>query len=204
MKNSPLKIGVTGCAGSGKSLVCKRFSRLGLRVVSCDEIARQVVEPGTKAHGQLVALFGDLMVGDDGYLDRKKLRALISRSPADRERLEGVVQPAIVEEMLRLLEEAGDILVVAEVPLLFELGLDRYFDVTVTVAAPRDVLVERISARDGVDFKSARSLLDMQMSQQDKIDGADHVIWNSTGVDSLYKAVDKLYSKIRNSLLDMG
>ncbi|MBI9090898.1 MAG: dephospho-CoA kinase [Desulfobacterium sp.] len=204
MKNYPLKIGVTGCAGSGKSLVCKRFSQLGLRVVSCDEIARQVVEPGAKAHGQLVALFGKGMVGDDGNLDREKLRDLIIGSPVDRERLEGVVQPAIVAEMLRQLEGAGDLLVVAEVPLLFELGLDPYFDVTVTVAAPRGMLVERISARDGVDSRSARSLLDMQMSQQDKVDGADHVIWNSTGVDSLYRAVDKLYSTIKNSLLDMG
>jgi dephospho-CoA kinase len=197
MKKFPIKIGVTGCAGSGKSLVCKRFSQLGLRVVSCDEIARQVVEPGTKAHGRLVELFGESMVGDDGFLDRKKMRALISNSPGDREKLEGVVQPAIVEEMSRLLEEAGGGLVVAEVPLLFELDLDQYFDVTMTVTAPRDVLVQRISVRDGVDFKSARSLLDMQMSQQDKIDRADHVVWNSGSVDSLFVRVDELYSSIK-------
>ncbi len=177
---------------------------MGLRMVSCDEIARQVVEPGTKAHGRLVELFGGAMVGGDGRLDRKKLRVLISNSTGDRERLEGVVQPAIVEEMSRLLEEAGDDLVIAEVPLLFELDLEQYFDMTVTVAAPRDVLVQRVSARDGVDFKSARSLLDMQMSQQDKIDRADHVIWNSDSVESLFVKVDELYSSIKNSFLDMG
>ncbi|MCP4115449.1 MAG: dephospho-CoA kinase [Desulfobacteraceae bacterium] len=204
MKNTPIKIGVTGCAGSGKSLVCKRFSQLGLKVVSCDGIARQVVEPGTKAHGQLVAMFGKSMLGDDGGLDRKKLRALISGSPADRERLEGVVQPAIVAEMLRLLGEPGGELVVAEVPLLFELDLDRHFDVTMVVAAPRETLIQRISVRDGVDFDSAGSLLDMQMSQEEKIDRADHVLWNTGSVDSLCSRVDELFGIIRNSLLDMG
>ncbi|MFO7750200.1 MAG: dephospho-CoA kinase [Desulfobacteraceae bacterium] len=195
-----VKIGVTGTAGSGKSLVCSRFSRWGIAVVSCDEIARQVVMPGLPAYDALVSYFGRRIVLKDGTLDRSSLRRVISRSPAQREKLEGIVQPAILAElsvqMTRAVKDKGSI-VAAEVPLLFELGLEDQFDFLITVAAEEEQRVQRIARRDRVSQEQAAALLAMQMSQQEKTAGADLVLWNTDSVDDFSFTVDSLAIKLK-------
>jgi len=200
MEKKSVKIGVTGTAGSGKSLVCSRFSQSGIAVVSCDEIARQVVMPGLPAYDALVSHFGRRIVLKNGTLDRSSLRRVISRSPAQREKLEGIVQPAILEElsaqMTRALKGRGGI-VAAEVPLLFELGLGDRFDVLITVAAEKEQRVQRVARRDSVSEDQAADLLAMQMSQQEKTAGADLVLWNTGSVDAFFSTVDSLALKLK-------
>ncbi|MEA1968492.1 MAG: dephospho-CoA kinase [Thermodesulfobacteriota bacterium] len=193
------KIGVTGSAGSGKSLVCRRFAKLGLVVVSCDEIARQVVEPGMSAYEELVFFFGQRVVLKGGGLDRMGLRKIISRDPELKKSLENIVQPAILRELfcqINMAEEKGAGVVAAEVPLLFELGLEKMFDLLITVASEKKKMVKRIVKRDLVSEKDAERLINMQMSQKEKIAGSDIVVWNSGSVDEFLLSVDKLLLKI--------
>ncbi|MFO7885718.1 MAG: dephospho-CoA kinase [Desulfobacteraceae bacterium] len=195
MKKKILKIGITGSAGSGKSLVCGRFSACGLPVVSCDDIARQVVLPKAPAHEKLVALFGQNIVLPSGHLDRKYLRTRIARSSQDRKKLEEIVQPAVLEELLRQIDSAVETtpsLVAAEVPLLFELGLEKKFDFSITVAAEMGDRVKRIACRDSVTEKQAKDLIALHMSQEKKIEKADAVLWNTGTMDELYRAADEL------------
>ncbi len=202
MANKILKIGVTGSAGSGKSLVCKAFGRLGLETLDCDEIARQVVAPGRAAYTKIVSVFGARVVGSDGYLDRAALRKVILAHPDLRKKLESIVQPIIINEMdcqmtgLRYKMEPA---CAVEVPLLFELDLSDHFDTVVVVTSPDKVLLDRIVARDGVDRQYAKKLLALQMVQDEKIQRADCVITNDGDPSELFQAVSLLYEKLKKS-----
>ncbi len=200
------KIGVTGSAGSGKSLVCRRFSELGLYVISSDKIARQVVEPGKPAYKQLINLCGKQFVRKDGRLNRPMLRKLISSSPEIRKKLENIVQPEILKELfsqIRARQEQGTKIIVAEVPLLFELNLKSKFDLTITIASDKNKMKARIAARDGVTEDEAEKILTLQIPQRLKIKNADKIIWNNGDIQALFMEVDQIYSEISNSFIDI-
>ncbi len=197
-----LKIAVTGSAGSGKSLVCKRFGQLGLVILDCDQIARQIVEPGEPAYKKVVALFGEGILQKNKEFDRLKLRNIIVDQPDKRAQLEGILHPGILDELWIQIKTAAfdkEYAVAVEVPLLFELSMEKQFDVTVTVAAKEVDLVKRISCRDDVPQASAQKVLDLQMPQQHKIDRSDYVIWNAGKTQELYDAVDNLYMDIKKN-----
>ena len=199
-----LKIAVTGSAGSGKSLVCRRLAQIGVVTLDCDKIARQVVEPGTQGFDKVVELFGRTVVGKQGTLDRAKLRNRIVRDPRMRKRLEGILHPQIMKEMLVQMETAvyeAKKMVAVEVPLLFETGMDRLFDLTIVVMADDHDLVKRISERDTVTQTDARKMLGLQMSQQEKSQRADHVIINRGTLPELFDSVDDLFDRIQKEFL---
>ena len=196
-----LKIGVTGSAGSGKSLVCEGFRRIGLITLDCDEIARQVVEPGRTAYDLVVKAFGAEVVAPDRTLDRPALRRMIVTTKGSREKLESILHPVIISETVRLMEEAvysKQKSCAVEVPLLFELGMENLFDVVVVVTASDSTLVDRISRRDGVNRESAQKLLAIQMPQSEKVQKADYVIENRGEPEAVFKSVDGLYQKLVN------
>lgn len=199
-----LKIGVTGSAGSGKSLVCKGFAELGLNTFDCDRIARQVVEPGKPAYDQVVALFGAGVVGPDLQLDRARIRQIIVDDGRMRQALEAIVHPQIIREMQHLMDTAvyaKEPACAVEVPLLFELDMASYFDLTLVVTADQDLLEERIAARDGVSVENARKMLALQMSQAEKAARADVVIENKGDRSELLKTLETLYNRLKKERL---
>lgn len=186
------KIGVTGSAGSGKSVVCGRLEELGLTVISSDKIAREVVLPGQSAYLDVVKLFGRSIVLPDGLLDRAALRRVISSDRDMGKQLESIVQPAIIAELSRRVSMGTcENPIVVEVPLLFELDMASMFDVTVVVAADENMLVQRVADRDNVSLEDAAGLLFLQMPQSIKVDLADYVIWNKKGMAELVVVVDQ-------------
>lgn len=199
-----LKIGVTGSAGSGKSLVCEGFRRIGLVTLDCDAIARQVVEPGRAAYNMVVKAFGSKIVAPDRTLDRPALRRMIVTTKGSREKLESILHPIIISETVSLMDEAvhsKQKSCAVEVPLLFELGMENLFDVVVVVTASDSALVERISRRDGVDRESAQKLLAIQMPQSEKVQKADYVIENRGEPEAVFNSVGVLYRKLINQRL---
>ncbi|MCM2286078.1 MAG: dephospho-CoA kinase [Desulfobacula sp.] len=199
-----LKIAVTGSAGSGKSLVCKRFKEIGLVTLDCDRIARQVVEPGEQGFKDIVQLLGQDVLSNTGELDRPKLRNLIINDPGIRKKVEGLLHPRILEQMMLQISNAeySDIKAVAvEVPLLFESGMDQFFDLTIAIMAKDQDLVKRISRRDQVKETDAQKMLDLQMSQEEKTARADHVILNLGTSAELFESVDILFHKIQKEFL---
>ena len=199
MEESILKIGVTGSAGSGKSLVCEGFQKLGLVTLDCDVIARQVVEPGQAAYKKVVKAFGQGVLTKDLTLDRAGLRNIIVDKPELRKKLEAILHPAIIKEMVQQMKTADYIKEPAcavEVPLLFELDMAGHFDCVVVVTAKDEHLVERIAARDGVNIESAQKILDIQMPQGEKIKRADHVVKNTGDKNELFESIAVLYQKL--------
>ncbi|WDP93173.1 MAG: dephospho-CoA kinase [Desulfobacter sp.] len=197
-----MKIGVTGSAGSGKSLVCEAFRRLGLETLDCDKIAREVVAPGRDAYNKVVSVFGQKVVAKDRSLDRAGLRKMIVEQPGLRKRLEDILHPVIIKEMVRQMNGArytGEPACAVEVPLLFELDMAAYFDVVVVVTAMDSSLASRIAARDGVTRSSAEKMLALQMAQDEKIKRADQVIYNNGDKEELFQSVSHLYGKLKKS-----
>lgn len=200
-----IRIGVTGSAGSGKSLVCRRFGQLGAKTLDCDQIARQVVEPGQDGLKGLVNAFGPGILDREGFLDRKNLRNRLVQNKKNKAVIERILHPLIRKRMCRQMDTAVRSgryrAVVVEVPLLFESDMARLFDVTLAVTADESILVERIRQRDGVSGIDAKKMLDLQISQQEKERLSDHVIKNNSGFSQLFESVDKLFDKIEKEFL---
>jgi dephospho-CoA kinase len=182
-----LKVALTGNIAAGKSSVARRWRELGGFVVDADELARRAVEPGTPALARIVEAWGEGVL-DGGELDRAALRRIVFADPAARERLEGIVHPAVAamrDEQFRRAEEEGHPLAVADIPLLFETGLQSEFDVVVLVDAPPETRLARLVGDRGLDPEEARRMIAAQMPAELKRAHADVVIANVGTLDDL-------------------
>ena len=175
-------IGLTGGIASGKSTVASFLREAGIPVIDADEIARQVVVQGQPALAEAVDAFGSSVLLPDGSLDRKALAARVFSDEAARRRLNEITHPHIQQAIARrrqALEAAGHRLVVLDVPLLFETGMEKSVDRTWVVAVSPGQQVRRLMDRDGLTVEEARRRIDAQMPLTDKISKADAVIDNS-------------------------
>jgi dephospho-CoA kinase len=195
-----LRIAVTGGAASGKSTVCACFGRLGANVINLDALAREAVRPGSEVLKVIVEHFGKGVLSSDGSLDRRKLRGIITREPRARKVLEGLTHPEIFrlfgEKVAAIESRCEDAVVVAEVPLLIELGIQDQFDVVVLVEASSGLQKSRLMARDGSSAAEAQALLDIQMAGEHKRPYADYIIKNCGSLKETEAAVRKIFRKI--------
>lgn len=173
--------GLTGGLASGKSTVAGIFREQGLPVLDADQIARDVVEPGTAGLTEVVAAFGSGVLDAAGGLDRSALAAIVFSDEAARRRLNSIVHPRIGAETARRaaeLAERGERLACYEAALLVENGLADAFRPLVVVAVPREVQLSRAVSRGGITREEAEKRLDAQMPLEAKLAVADYVIDN--------------------------
>lgn len=126
-----VKVGLTGGAASGKTTVCELFREKRVAVSIADDLAREVVMPGSPGFDAVVAWFGDGVVSEDGGLDRVVLRGKLITDTEARRVLESIVQPEVIRLMEVFLTEekaGGAAMAVCEVPLLFELNMEEMFE----------------------------------------------------------------------------
>ena len=193
-----LKVAVTGGAGSGKTTVCKRLKELGVKVISSDALAREAVAKGSPAYKNIVNYFGEKVLISDGNINRQMLRRTIINDDVARLALERFIHPEISKLMQRKTakaEEDGDRVVLIEVPLLFELGLEGQFDVVVVVSTDFELRVKRLMDRDSISREEAENLLNVQMPNKDKVERAEFVLTNEGSKEQLKKSVDLFYKK---------
>jgi len=183
-----LKVAVTGNAGSGKSSLARIWSREGVPVVSADDLARAAVAPGTPGLAAVTEAFGPAVLREDGTLDRSALRDLVFRDQELRSRLEEILHPIIRssrDEWIAREVKRGSLLVVAEIPLLFETGLDGEYDVVVLVDAPYEERLRRLTRLRGLEEGEARRILDAQMPPEEKVPRASYVVHNHGSEEDL-------------------
>jgi len=198
-----LTIGITGGVCSGKSVVCSLLAEKGIPVFSADEFARKAVEPGTTPYKEIVSRFGTDILLPDGSLDRPKLRRMMISDNTVKQTLEDLIHPEVIRLMGTCLEDArknGNPLCGVEVPLLFESGFSRFFDLIVTVTVEPEIRIRRLMARDGVSRFQAIALLKLQMPDADKIKQSDFVIKNNESMEELKDAVDRFYQELMHHL----
>lgn len=177
-----LRVGLTGNIAAGKSSVARVWRSLGARIVDADVLARQAVAPGSDALRRIREAWGERALTPDGSLDRGAMRGIVFADAEARARLEAIVHPEVARlrgEAFRAAAVEGLPLVVADVPLLFEVGMQDDFDVIVLVDAPAALREARITRTRGLDAAEARRMIEAQMPAERKRARADHVIENS-------------------------
>jgi dephospho-CoA kinase len=188
-------IGLTGGAGSGKSTVSAMLKELGATVIDADEAAHAAYEPGSPGFDAVVREFGPEFV-KDGRIDRARLGQLVFNDEDARHRLNAIVHPLVREWMAaRTAEavEAGAEVVVQDVPLLFENGLERLYSTSVLVYVPELLQVERLVSGRGLSEDRARAMIASQMPIDKKREIAHHVIDNSGTRGETRDQVDRLW-----------
>jgi len=191
--------GLTGNIGSGKSTVARMLASRGVPVVDADQIAREVVKPGTPALREIAARWPEAIAAD-GTLDRKTLAARVFASDAERIELNHIVHPHIAEEVaarLAALAGAGYPAAVYEAALIVENGMHRGLDGLVVVTSPEDVQLSRLRLRDGMTEAEARSRIAAQLPVSEKLCHATFVVDNSGSEADLAAQVDRLLEALQ-------
>ncbi|CAI6077869.1 dephospho-CoA kinase [Cohnella sp. JJ-181] len=178
-----MNIGLTGGIATGKSTVARMLVARGAALVDADRIAREIVEPGQAPLAQIAERFGAGVIQEDGTLNRRILGAIVFADAHERKALEAITHPAIRElmrERIAALEtERPDRLVVADIPLLYESGLQHLYQGVMVAYVPRDVQRTRLIERDGLAPEEADKRIGAQMDIEQKRQLADYVIDNS-------------------------
>ena len=187
-------LGLTGSIGMGKSTTAAMFREEGVPVWDADASVHALYAPGGAAVPGIRALAPEAVVG--GAVDRAVLREALERDPSLFPRLEALVHPLVAEDRARFLGATPDGIILLDVPLLFERGIDRECDGVAVVSASADTQMKRLLARPGMDLAGVDLLLSRQMPDAEKRARARWVIPTET-LEEARAAVRQILSKIR-------
>lgn len=196
----PVRIGLTGPIGCGKSTIARRLEDLGAVVIDADEVAREVTAPGTPGHDAILERFGGAVTGDAGVLDRAALARIVFADPDALRDLEGIVHPLVrpaIEARIRWAEEHRARGVVVEAIRLVEGGLAAVCDVVVLVTCRREDQVARLSER-GVDPEDAARRIAAQAGLVERVRSAvEPIVIDTTGQEErTLRLVDELWEQL--------
>lgn len=192
-------VGLTGGIGAGKSTVCDMLERRGATIVDADQIVHELQQPGTDVYREIVEEFGEEVVLPDGALDRKKIADVVFNDSTKLERLNAITHPRVgarFAERVAGLRETDEI-VILDIPLLgaSREGSGRVADAVVVVVASEKVRLDRLEER-GLPREDARSRMAAQMTDEERMGLADHVLNNDGTREELARQVDELWAKL--------
>lgn len=188
------KVGLTGGIGSGKTSICKVFADCGIDIIEADDVSREVVELGSPCLKAIHEYFGDDILLDDGNLNRAVLRERIFSNAREKHWLEQLLHPAIRKRIIEKLEESTSAYCILSSPLFFETNQQVLVNRTLVVDVPEEIQLARASARDDVDQKHIRAIMDSQITRDKRLELADDIIDNSGDFELARKAALKLHS----------
>ena len=194
-----LLVALTGNIASGKSTVAARFASLGAHIIDADLLAREVVEPGTPALAEIVERWGRDILAPGGRLDRAALGSIVFADRSEREALNAIVHPRVEALRRQRVADArarGDRVIICDIPLLFEKGLDGAFDAVILVDASRSTRRARLMELRALSADAADQMIDAQMSAEQKRDGADYIIENNGTPAALGIRVDDVWQSL--------
>ena len=189
------KVGLTGGIGSGKSTVARMLADEGFPVVDADQIAREIMEPGSPVLADVADVFGADLIDDTGALNRGELARRAFASTEQTAKLNAITHPAIRTESNRRFdaaEAAGERAVIYDMPLLVDLGLDEEMDLTVVVDVDVDERVRRLVEKRGLAEPDARARIAQQVDDATRLAAADVVIDNNGPKEALAAQVENL------------
>jgi len=196
-----LKVGLTGGIATGKSFVLGVLGELGCEALDADQTAREVVEPGQPAFDEIVAHFGQQIVGEDGKLNRAKLGAVVFNNAAEREKLNSIVHPRVFEAQAHWMAQIElhnpQAIVVIDAALMIETGSYRRFDKVVVVHCELEIQLQRLMERNQLTKEEAMARISSQMPSAEKLKFADFAINTSLGFDDTRRQIESLYEQLR-------
>ena len=195
------KIAVTGSLGTGKSTVCKAMQDLGAYIVNTDELCHQLLLSDKNCIQQVESLFGQ-EIKVNGQIDRKKIADSVFSHRHLLKALENILHPLVLKQLESLYKEIHQLgnkkFFVVEVPLLFEVGWEFFFDTVITVDAEQSICQKRCLAK-GLSFEEYFLRKQRQISSEEKIKRADFVIINNGTLQDLKNQVKKIIETIETN-----
>ena len=192
-------VGITGGIGSGKSLVCSILNKLGVPVYHADAEARRLMNSDPELRAAIVQMFGEGAYSGD-VLNRKFLAESVFGDHERLARLNGLVHPAVGQDFIRwAAAQRGVPYVLEEAAILFESGAYKKMDLSVLVYAPRELRISRVMERDRVDREDVLKRMGHQLSEEELVPLADHLIYND-GTQMLLPQVIELHEKVLNRI----
>ena len=192
-----LIVALTGGIGSGKTMVGEIFAELGALVIDSDQLAREVVERGSKGFDLIVTEFGDEIL-KNGDLDRAALASLIFKDPKKRAKLEEITHPLIRQSFAKIVSSVGsDSIIINQIPLLVESKHDYKFDHVITISAPEKIRTERLIKR-GLTLTQIEQRMKAQVTDTQREVISDTVIVNDKSEQELLAQVEKVWESLKN------
>ena len=191
-------VGLTGGIASGKSTVAAMLGKFDNEIIDADEIAREVVMPGTVGLSKVGAEFGPQILEEDGSLSRAKLAKLVFEDPKKRLTLEGILHPLIRARTLERISQSKSDIVIYIVPLLVEAKVDYPFDLVVTIEAGSENQIKRLVKNRGMGIEDATARIAAQATEPERVARADVRIDGALSLTDLETTVSKLWNQIQS------
>ena len=203
-----LNIGLTGGIGSGKSTVDRFFLEHGAYIIDFDALAHFVEEPNGVAWTEIVNTFGTQILNNDKTINREKLGNIVFRHAEKLNILNGIVHPAVIDEWKRRMDaihmKDGRAIVISDVPLLLEVGLQSLFDLIILVYISPGEQIKRVMKRNNFSRAQAEERLKAQMPIDEKIAHADLVVNNEGTLSQTKKAVEEIWKQLVEKEKEVG
>lgn len=192
-----MDLGLTGGIACGKSTISQRLAEKGALIIDADKIAREIVEPEQPAWQDIVDWFGPKILKDDRSLNRELLAQIIFSDPRARRRLTDLTKPRVLERMelqkIKARQRNPALIIVFDIPLLIEEGLQNIVDKVLLVVASEEVQIERLMKRDGLTREEALKRIRSQMPLAEKIKYAHYILNNSGSREEAFRQLDRIW-----------
>ena len=184
-------VGLTGGIGAGKSVVSYIFELLGVPVYISDIAAKRLMVENDEVKDQIKEVFGNKSYSAEGVLNRGHLSRQIFQNEEKLKQINSIVHPAVRNDFVHwCMEQKDETYIIQESALIFEIGLDKFYDKVILVTAPDEVRIKRVMSRDNVDRQQVLDRMANQMNQDEKIKKADLIIENDGTQSIIQQAVE--------------
>ena len=201
--NETFKIGLTGGIASGKTTVCDLFKELSVEIIDADVISHELSKKGGAAFEEIIEAFEDEIIGDDGELDRKKLRSIVFNDNTKKKILERIIHPKVLLSINEKIKASQSDYLIISVPLMIETGMNAMMDRVLLIDCNVETQIERIIQRDQSSREEAIKIIESQASIESKRELSDDRIVNNneTSIEELtlkVKELDDFYRNLNN------
>lgn len=205
MKQNKMIIGITGSIGTGKSTVSNYLISKGYSVVDADKISKGAYNIGSNGYKAILEVFGVEILNSNGEVDRKKIKKIVFDNSNMLQRLNMAIHPIIINEIekeIEILLESQNV-VFLDAPLLIETELHKKVNKIIVVICDKNEQINRIIKRDKITADMAISIINSQMSIDEKLKFADYVVYNNSTIENLYSQVDEIILEIKKEISDV-
>ena len=192
-------VGITGASGSGKSIIAEKLrEKLNSKIVDADQIARKLAEKGNIYYAEIVKYFGIGILDEQVEIDRRKLAEIVYEDKEKMAKLNQLTKDYVAKEIRsEALELEKRNIVIIDVPLLVESGLNSICNIVISAIADEEAKLERICSRDKIDINFARKRLSIQPKDSFYINNSDYIIKNN-GADDLEEQIEEIVDCIKH------
>ena len=205
MKQNKMIIGITGSIGTGKSTVSNYLISKGYSVVDADKISKGAYNIGSNGYKAILEVFGVEILNSNGEVDRKKIKKIVFDNSNMLQRLNMAIHPIIINEIekeIEILLESQSV-VFLDAPLLIETELHKKVNKIIVVICDKNEQINRIIKRDKITADMAISIINSQMSIDEKLKFADYIVYNNSTIENLYSQVDEIILEIKKEISDV-